>query len=760
MTFYTLDTSRSSGIWLAIIMLWTSVSLPQDKQVAADCKPKPFSLDSVLKQGAFARGSTYAVSPDGAWVAYVISHHPLNPITKQDYLSSGLPSRFAGTQIAISPITAQGKRDLCPEKVSCIAPSWSPDGKRVAYYSDAGGHLGLWVADVESLESRKLVEQNIKVSRMAGEEPQWSPDGRYLYVSSRPADQLQRLTVRDASNINTLHQAENQGSILRVDTHSGRTTELTSYDKTAALFRVSPDGKYITYLTTPRENEAGLLETQLAVLSIQEAKTSILAPKISTTIQNYDHGIFAWHPTEPKVAFLNSGKVFVAEIGAADKPTVTSIHPELVMQDGLLLFSKAGDAIIGMDTTSPTGPNLVSVPLKSANKIKRFGLAEGAIVSQILPASENAAWGSEKYSLAVLAQIEGKTALIGLNKNAQGEIIHEGGDYEFSPKMITRQGPAILFEDFNTPKEIFAFNSDLERRGKISHLHGKFAGTFSSSRQILARTAKFERTALILPENLATGFKPPTVIVGYPGAPTSRRADHFNGGTLAGMIPAEALLRRGYAVALVDLPIGPPGKPGEPLKELAEVLGPQIDRLANSGLVDADRFALLGISHGGYFAAGTPAALPARYRDKIKASVAVSGIYDFVNNFKKNPSEFISGQLRMGVALDEDPDRYRRNSPLYRVNEITTPILFVHGTGDDTFSDAEEMVRALKALGRDAVLEQFKDEGHVPSEWTLENHKKAIEKSLDFLSTHLGPGACFTKATEGAISDKVTDGHH
>lgn len=60
-------------------------------------------------------------------------------------------------------------------------PSWSPDGRSLAYTSDEGGHLGIWIRQVEG-------ERALRVSQPGVDEaqPAWSPDGKLLaFVSTR-----------------------------------------------------------------------------------------------------------------------------------------------------------------------------------------------------------------------------------------------------------------------------------------------------------------------------------------------------------------------------------------------------------------------------------------------------------------------------------------------------------------------------------------------------------------------------------------------
>jgi TolB protein len=51
-----------------------------------------------------------------------------------------------------------------------MAPSWSSDGREIAFVSGRGGDIDLWVVDANGGEPRLLAEN-------AGGKAQWSPDG-------------------------------------------------------------------------------------------------------------------------------------------------------------------------------------------------------------------------------------------------------------------------------------------------------------------------------------------------------------------------------------------------------------------------------------------------------------------------------------------------------------------------------------------------------------------------------------------------------
>jgi TolB protein len=64
-------------------------------------------------------------------------------------------------------------------KESLLSPSWSPDGKKIAYVSFESGNSNIYVQDITT-GSRQLVESHPKGINGA---PAWSPDGRKLAVA-------------------------------------------------------------------------------------------------------------------------------------------------------------------------------------------------------------------------------------------------------------------------------------------------------------------------------------------------------------------------------------------------------------------------------------------------------------------------------------------------------------------------------------------------------------------------------------------------
>jgi dipeptidyl aminopeptidase/acylaminoacyl peptidase len=222
-------------------------------------------------------------------------------------------------------------------------------------------------------------------------------------------------------------------------------------------------------------------------------------------------------------------------------------------------------------------------------------------------------------------------------------------------------------------------------------------------------------------------------------------ARRYGGGYVA-TIPAPIFTTRGFAVLLVDTPIGPEGQPGQPLDELRDVVLPQVYRAAELGYIDIGRVALAGQSYGGYCTAGLISAT-----NLFRAAVAVSGSYDLASkygillpghNAEVEDAGNEMGQKRMGQPPWSDPKRYLDNSPYYRADRIRTPLLIIHGRQDVSCpaQEAEKMFVALRRLGRTAQLAVYEGEGHVITDWEPEHAVDAADRMLSFLRRYTGKG--------------------
>lgn len=111
-------------------------------------------------------------------------------------------------QLTLADVDGHNPRPLFASSMPIMSPSWSPDGKRVAYVSFEGGEAGIYVQDIASGSRRKISSQP-----GVNGAPSWSPDGSRLaivltrtgtpkiYISDLNANQIIQIT--DGYSIDT-----------------------------------------------------------------------------------------------------------------------------------------------------------------------------------------------------------------------------------------------------------------------------------------------------------------------------------------------------------------------------------------------------------------------------------------------------------------------------------------------------------------------------------------------------------------------------
>jgi len=160
-----------------------------------------------------------------------------------------------------------------------------------------------------------------------------------------------------------------------------------------------------------------------------------------------------------------------------------------------------------------------------------------------------------------------------------------------------------------------------------------------------------------------------------------------------------------------------------------------VNWLAESGLVDQRKIAVIGGSYGGFMVLSAVT----RYPELWAAGVDLYGIANF-HTFFKNTGPW-RRKLRAAEYGDpeKDADFLREISPIHSVDRIVVPVMFVQGTNDPRVpqSETDQMVAALKARGIPVTYVLFDDEGHGIAK--LKNRIVAYETILKFLDQHLKP---------------------
>ncbi|MEZ4589492.1 MAG: hypothetical protein R2909_24205, partial [Gemmatimonadales bacterium] len=99
--------------------------------------PGALPYDVGFDRQQFPWSMVLAATPDGERVAYTVRRIPADSNLGARYLPNGTPTSAVGSRIVITDRAGRSV-DLCPGG-NCWRPVWSPDGRRLAFYSDRDG---------------------------------------------------------------------------------------------------------------------------------------------------------------------------------------------------------------------------------------------------------------------------------------------------------------------------------------------------------------------------------------------------------------------------------------------------------------------------------------------------------------------------------------------------------------------------------------------------------------------------------------------
>ncbi|MHB8839693.1 MAG: alpha/beta hydrolase family protein, partial [Gemmatimonadaceae bacterium] len=181
----------------------------------------------------------------------------------------------------------------------------------------------------------------------------------------------------------------------------------------------------------------------------------------------------------------------------------------------------------------------------------------------------------------------------------------------------------------------------------------------------------------------------------------------------------------GYLVFMPDI-VYTDGFPGP---SAAKAIIPGIQALIQRGFVDARKLGVTGQSWGGYqsaylitvtnmFAAAVPNATVVNMTSAYDGIRWQSGLL--------RQMQYEHSQSRIGGSLWQYPERFIENSPLFKLDRVTTPVLFMANDNDGAvpWYQGIEFYGAMRRLQKEAYLVVYNGDEHNPT-------KRANQKDID-----------------------------
>jgi dipeptidyl aminopeptidase/acylaminoacyl peptidase len=653
----------------------------------------PLTFDDLIK---LHRISAPEVSPDGKWVAHVISTPDME--ANRGVSNVWIVSTSGGEAIQL---TQSGKDS---------APSWSPDGKKLGFISGRDGNSQVYVISMEGGEAKKLTTLSTGAELF-----KWAPDGKSIaftsavYVDCKDdACNKKRDEEKEKSKVKAHiadhllyrhwdHWSEGKRSHLFVQPAEG--TE-AARDLTAGAdydvppeerggsedINFSPDGKEICYTAVTEKVEAISTNADLFVVPVAGGES-----KRITTNPGFD-GNPVYSPDGKYIAYH-------AQMTAgyeADRWQVMLYDREA---------GKSANLSAGFD--------------RSANELK---------------------WSPDSRTIYFLAENETLQPVYAMEakSGATPKKLLDGFNaaYSFSGdgKLLVTERTSLIM-----PGELFVGAGDGSALTQLTHSNDSMLAAVEMNAPEAfwfegAEGAKVQ-AMIIRPPGFVATKKYPMLALLHGGPQTmwsSAWSYRWNAQVFSGAGYVTLMINRrgstGYGQKFTDEITNDWG--GRAYSDVMKGIDAAIARYP---YIDRTKLAAAGGSYGGYMADWL-----ATHTGRFKAIVTHAGVYDEFSMYATEELWFEEHDMQ-GTPWTA-PENYKKWSPstyAADVGKYKTPTLVVAGERDYRvpYTQSLELFSALQRQGVPSKLLVFPDEGH----WVLkpQNSQLWYKTFLDWLATYV-----------------------
>jgi hypothetical protein len=499
-----------------------------------------------------------------------------------------------------------------------------------------------------------------------------------VYAMPLPGSQTGKQT--GASSAEPGAPKRNDGAPLRLLFRSSSDTPFQN-------FNLSPSGRYVAYLI---EGSGDIQVVDLQAGTSRNLTSNV--PALVPDASNVELEKFAGRFDLP----LYRGKF---GINGADAPVWTKDGSALLMRRVIPQLSvrnprrvelwrvSLADGGARRLTPDPTLSIFSWADCRDRSRVNCVVGPEGDVVAliQVQKASD--------YEAALAyAQIDATTGMV--------RKLRETSELAGSAFLAARTtGDAVSVEESSSnPQEVWWVSQNSIRSLKV--LNPSPLPAIGAAQRLEWVSSSGERlfATLRFPTNMRDEEQLPVVLGVYPGRRGLENAQRFLSGRYE---PLRSRTR--IALLTPDMPVK--FGSGHVCADLARYADEALDAAVATGRVDGRRAGVIGISYGGY-----SVNCIITHSTRFRAAVSEAGPSDLAS------THALGGRGEWNVTKSwqwETPDRIVTESPVYHLDQVKTPVLFIAGKTDLNNALQEyEMYFGLQALKRPTALVSYDNAGH------------------------------------------------
>ena len=647
--------------------------------------------------GSLIAAASPAVSPDGRQVAFSTSRVDLE-------------ANAYRTQLWLAPVDGSAPaRPLTAGLQKDASPTWSPDGRRLAFTSHRGGSgettLHVLPADGPG-ETTTIATRKEPINDLA-----WSPDGTMIAFVSRHRSEAYAetdVTKQGPRQITTFYsKSEGLGWV---------------HDRPEHIWVVPADGTAHPEDLTPGDHEfrapSWLPDCSGVVVSGEGHETwdvdlaiDLYLVGLDASRERLTHGTGSYHlpavsPDGSRIAFLGYDQPMLypqnTAVGVLDRSTGAHVYVSTgldrsfsptagmrspIWHDGHLLATAEDRGSTRLFRVDPSGSRAPE-PLTATGCVVPSFHAGGGTVAVTLATETTPAElhlvTSGGMTRPVTHLTDRRTARLA-PRPMHHFLAPSSGGVEVDTWVLTPP--------------------DFDPAGSYPVLLNVHGGPFTQYGYTY-----FDEVQL----QAAAGF---VVVMSNPRGSSGRDTDW------------------GQAIAGPQHPLHPGTGWGS--VDVEDVLAALDEALRRFPAADGSRVGMLGGSYGGYMASW----LAGHHGDRFAAFCSERAVNNLLSE-EWNSDIATMFRIEHGPTHLEAPEEYLRMSPITYVDQMTKPMLIIHSENDYRcpITQAEELFVALRMLGRDVEFFRFPNEGHELTRSGSPVHRvQRAELILRFFRQHLTP---------------------